>query len=110
LFDQPTAKATAKTKRAYSDEADALAKAEWERRPTKPVCGFVALRTRVQEALDAGHSPEAIAAAMPNMSVFSRNAFDFALSGTSRPGRPGRPSRRMVPDDDRGGDHGEVVL
>lgn len=85
-------------KRRYSDVAERLARAEWERRKTKPVCGFPALRLRIQEALDAGHTPDAVARAMPSMPVFSRNAFDFALS-RSRTGGHLTPSDRALAED-----------
>jgi len=55
--------------------------ARWEQSKVKPVCGFVALRLRVSEALEAGYSPEAVRKVLPRMTVFSRNAFDFALGG-----------------------------
>lgn len=66
-------------------EADRLARAEWERRNPKPVVPFPAFRMRIQEALDAGHSPQRLAQVLPTMTVFSRNAFDFALGGKQRP-------------------------
>lgn len=62
-----------------SPEANRLALAEWERRQRKPVCGFAALRARIQDVLDAGHPTEAIERALPTMDVFSRNSFDLAL-------------------------------
>lgn len=51
----------------------------WEGLDVKPVAGFMAVRTRVVEALEAGHSEEAIMAVLPGMTVFSRNSFDLAL-------------------------------
>jgi hypothetical protein len=78
--DTEPAAAPAKSPQGSSfDASGRLARAEWDRRQVKPVCGFPALRTRIQEALDAGHSPDAVARVLPGMSVFSRNAFDFAL-------------------------------
>lgn len=72
-------------RRNYSEAADQLARAEWERRTEKPVCGFPALRARISEALDAGHSVRAVARVLPTMPAFSRNAFDFALRGKATP-------------------------
>lgn len=86
----PAAPRPAGKRAAFGDVARALAAGEWERRDAKPVCGFVALATRCQEALDAGHAPDAIAAAMTTMDVFSRNGFDLAL-GQRRRRSPGRP-------------------
>lgn len=88
---------------AFGDQAKALATAEWDRRPAKPVVGFVAIATRCQEALDAGHTADAIATAMRGMTVFSRNAFDLALGRRSpatnvRP-RQGRAAGRVAPED-----------
>lgn len=92
--------------RRYSDAAHLLAAAEWERRDVKPVCGFVALRERISEALAAGHSEAAVARVLPGMPVFSRNAFDLALAGSRNPGRSGgRPI-----DNDRAGPSGRVEV
>lgn len=77
-------KATKPVAKRYGPEADALAKGEWARRRQKPVCGFPALRERIQEALDAGHSTDAVGSVLPSMPVFSRNAFDLALSRTNQ--------------------------
>lgn len=87
---QPTtAKAAAKR---YGPEADQLAKTEWDRRDRKPVCGFMALRERIQEVLDAGHPASELARVLPSMSVFSRNSFDLALARpNSRPSNGYRP-------------------
>jgi len=60
-------------------EAHKLAQDEWKRRTEKPVCGFPALRSRIRDALEAGHTAEAVAKALPTMPVFSRDAFDLAL-------------------------------
>lgn len=59
----------------------------WEQLEVKPVAGFMAVRTRVVEALDAGHGEDAIKAVLPTMTVFSRNAFDLAL-GQQKSKRP----------------------
>ncbi len=77
-----------KAKPAFTSEADQVARTEWERRKQKPVCGFPALRLRVQDALDAGYTPRQVASVLPSMFVFSRNAFDMALSGGRSPSPP----------------------
>lgn len=74
----------------FAQTADDVTRTEWNRRgKIKPVCGYPALRARILEALDAGHSAESIANALPSMIVFTRNAFDFALNqrqnGNRRP-------------------------
>lgn len=70
----------------FSSEAEALAAAEWERRTVKPVIGYPAFRARIDDALQAGHTAEAVARVLPTMTNFSRNAFDFVL-GSATPGR-----------------------
>lgn len=73
--------------------ADRLARAEWERLPTKPVAGFLALRARIKEALEAGYSEAEIARALPQIKAFSRNGFDLALRKTKpTPTRHNHPS------------------
>ena len=101
LFDQPPAKAKGKKAKPLEGNAliaDELARATWEARSIKPVCGFPALRARIGEALDAGHSREAVAAALPGMTVFSRNSFDVALG---RPQRGGSRARPVIEDRDK---------
>jgi len=61
----------------------------WESTFPKPSASFLAIRMRVQEALDGGHEPDAISQALPTMQAFTRNSFDFAL----RKGRPAHSSR-----------------
>jgi len=78
------------TSRKLSNE---IARSEWDRRNPKPVCGFLALRARIGEALAAGHSPEAVTAALRTMTVFSRNSFDFALGAGK--------GRAVLPANDR---------
>lgn len=75
--------------------AQKIAADEWERRAARgrrPVCGFPALRTRVREALDAGHPPEALTAVLPSMTSFTRDSFDYALrdARVPRPTNAGR--------------------
>lgn len=93
---------------AFSDAADRLARDRWEKRAQKPVCGFPALRQRIQEALDSGYSETELASVLPAMFVFSRNSFDVAL-GSKRAGPIARPTARPV-DDDRGAPSGRVAL
>ncbi len=84
-----------KAKPAFTPEADQVARAEWERRDVKPVCGFMAMRARVQDALSAGYTPEQVASVLPRMSVLSRNAFDMALGGTRSTGPPRQSAPRI---------------
>lgn len=67
--------------------AQVIAGEEWERRVAKPVCGFVALRTRVQEALDAGWTEAQVRQVLPRMTMFSRNSFDLEFGKLARPQR-----------------------
>jgi len=69
--------------------ADSIARDEWERRKVKPVAGFMAMRARIIECLDAGHTEEELRRVLPTMKVFSQNAFDFMLNGG--PGKRGKP-------------------
>lgn len=85
-----------------SETARKLARNEWDRRSPKPVCPLPAIAARVQEAIDAGHSPEAIADALPKLTAFSRNAVDFAL------GQP-KTRRTRVVTMDRDGPSGRVA-
>lgn len=84
---RPRGAASRETKPKFSEDATRLARSEWNRRSEKPICGFVALRLRIQEAIDAGYSPDAISTALPSMPVFSRNAFDLALSRVQKPNK-----------------------
>lgn len=59
--------------------ADRLARGEWERRTRKPVCGFVAMRERIVDVLDAGWPEADVARVLPSMTVWSRAAFDLVL-------------------------------
>jgi len=61
--------------------AQELAVSRWEQSKVKPVCGFVALRARIGEALEAGYTREQLEKVLPRMTTFSRNAFDFKLGG-----------------------------
>jgi hypothetical protein len=86
--------------------ADAIARDEWERRDRKPVCGFPAFRARITECLDAGATEEQLLKVLPTMTVFSRNAFDFALGGSGK-----RQAKRAVDDSgQRAGPAGRVQL
>jgi hypothetical protein len=86
--------------------ADAIARDEWERRTPKPVCGFPAFRARITECLDAGVTEQQLRKVLPTMTVFSRNAFDFALGGS------GKRVRKAAVDDSgqRQGPAGRVQL
>jgi hypothetical protein len=66
------------------EAAHALAREEWESRSRKPVCGFPAFALRIEESLDAGATEEQLRKVLPTMTVFSRNAFDFALGGSGK--------------------------
>jgi len=86
--------------------ADRLARAEWERLPTKPVAGFLALRARIEEALDAGYSEGELARALPTIKAFTRNGFDLALRQT----RAAQPQHDETLDEGRELPSGEVQL
>lgn len=114
----PPSSSTAKVAKApkgrqFTDAAEAVARAEWDRRKAaglpQPVIGFVAFRAAIDAALAAGHGAEDIARVLPAMTNYSRNAFDFVLNG-SRPGR--RAPLRAVPplSTDREAPSGKVVL
>jgi hypothetical protein len=93
----------------------AIAAAEWERRRAAneplPLGKFVAFRTRIAECLAAGHTPDAIAKALPTMTTFTRGSFEYALSGGHRANGNGHRKRaddRI--DRDRGGPSGAIDI
>lgn len=93
-----------KSKRAEGNDPDpffalskSIANDEWERRDRKPICGYNAFRARIEDALDAGATEQQLRKVLPSMTVFSRNAFDFALGGGAK-----QPGKRRVND---GGEH-----
>lgn len=92
--------------RPHSSVADRLARAEWERLPTKPVAGFLALRARIEEALDAGYSEGELSRALPTIKAFTRNGFDLALRQT----RAAQPQHDETLDEGRELPSGEVQL
>jgi len=98
--------ATAPEARPHSATADRLARAEWERLPTKPVAGFLALRARVEEALDAGYTEAQLERALPTIKAFTRNGFDLALRDTA----PTQPQHDPSLDGGRELPSGEVHL
>lgn len=95
--------ATAPEARPHSAMADSLARSEWDRLSTKPVAGFLALRARVEEALDAGYSEAELARALPQIKAFTRNGFDLVLRQT-------RPQPDTTLDEGRELPSGEVQL
>lgn len=104
----PAKRANARKPSKEADPLNILAKSiaddEWKRRPVKPVCGYVGFRARIREALAAGHTEARLRAVLPSMTVFSRNAFDFALGGTR--GRSALPAndRALAEDPSYWGD------
>ena len=89
----------AKDIRANAAAAQRLAKDVWDSRAKKPVAGFIAVRLRIEESLDAGWTEADIVAVLPSMTFFSRNAFDIALAG-KRP--QGVVTLRNLPNEETG--------
>jgi hypothetical protein len=53
----------------------------------KPVQSPIAIQKRIEECLEANYSADAIAIALPTMSAFTRDAFDFTLRKKPTSGR-----------------------
>jgi hypothetical protein len=73
-----THKTNAKPKR-YTPQSDALTRELWDRLDPKPMCGFVAVRQRISEALAAGYTSESLRRATPHIAVWSRSGIEIAF-------------------------------
>ena len=62
-----------------------LADRFWKITNPKPVAGYMAVRQRLTEALEAGYTADQLWAILPTLKVFSRNGFDLALRSTTPP-------------------------
>ena len=95
LFADP---ATGRVPRPNQVRADALARQTWEQLATKPLGGqrpFLEWRKRVEEALDAGHSPADVLAAAPEAGGVTRAMWDRALNLVRSRRGPGAASSRV---------------
>ena len=63
-----------------ASQAQTIASEFWDLRDPKPITPLTAIVERITEALDAGHSPKSIQSILPEMTTYTRSAFDYLLN------------------------------